>query len=315
MIDLFHIPTHNIDTSRFSNLISDKVVTEFEEAFAKYVGAKYAVSTLSATYGIFLALKSLGKPVTCTVPSLITTRFLNVIEMAGCKYEFADNAKWVGRDYLLYGGRKETFIDSAQRVDPDQYKLEPFPHSLIIYSFYPTKPVGGIQGGMIVSNDKERIDWIRQASQFGEKLTKTTNSWESSTDFKGYQMFMGTIPAYIAFENLKRYDEKRAELDRVREHYISELDNVVTGNSNHLFRVRVKDNEAFVKKAYDNGIVCGIHYKPAHLNKLYGNSESLPNSEKDGREVVSIPFHEKLTGKEIDKVIKFIKNELTNQKK
>jgi dTDP-4-amino-4,6-dideoxygalactose transaminase len=70
---------------------------------------------------------------------------------------------------------------------------------------------------------------------------------------------------------------------------------------------------------YRDGVVCGIHYKPAHLNKLYGDifyptinyscdnepyTQSLPNSEKDGREVVSIPFHEKLTDKEIDKIIK-----------
>jgi len=31
---------------------------------------------------------------------------------------------------------------------------------------------------------------------------------------------------------------------------------------------------------------------PAHLNNLYGYYISLPESEKDGREVVSIPFHE-----------------------
>ena len=160
---------------------------------------------------------------------------------------------------------------------------------------------------MIVSNDKARIDWIRQAAHFGEKLSDTTNSWESSTDFKGYQMFMGTIPAYVAFENLKRYPEKRAELNRVREQYKSGLDNIVTGDSNHLFRVRVKDNEQFVKDMYRKDIVCGIHYKPAHLNSLYGNGQSLPNSEKDGRKVVSIPFHEKLTEKEIDIVIKEVK--------
>lgn len=306
MINLFHIPNHKIDTSQFSNLIFDKVVTEFEEAFAKYVGAKYAVAVNSATNGIFLALKSLGKPITCRIPSLITTRFLNAIEMAGCKYEFADENQWVGNNYLLYLSHKIPIFDSAQKVDPNDFVIHP--NALKIYSFYPTKPVGGIQGGMIVSNDKERIDWIRQAAHFGEKLSDTTNSWESSTDFKGYQMFMGTIPAYIAFENLKRYDEKRAKLDEIRGEYINRLNHIVTGNSNHLFRVRVKDNEAFVKKAYDNGIICGIHYKPAHLNSLYGNGESLPDSERDGREVVSIPFHEKLTHREISKVIKFVKH-------
>ena len=309
MIKLFDIPNHVIDTSKFSNLIFDKVVTEFEEAFAKYVGAKYAVAVNSATNAIFLSLKSLNDTGTCTVPSLITTRFLNAIEMAGFDYEFTDNSEWVGGSYGLISFFKEhwstSILDCAQQVNPGSFGMHPY--TVRIYSFYPTKPIGGIQGGMIVSNDKARIDWIRQAAHFGEKLSDNTNSWESSTDFKGYQMFMGTIPAYVAFENFKRYDEKRARLAYVADRYTDELDNVVTNRSNHLFRIRTDDNERFVKDMYRKDIVCGIHYKPAHLNKLYGNGQSLPKSEKDGREVVSIPFHEKLTDNEIDTVIKEVK--------
>ena len=304
MIKLFHIPDHQIDTSKFSNLIFDKVVTEFEDAFAKYVGAKYAVAVNSCTSGIFLALKSLKKKVICTVPSLMTTRFLNAIEMAGCDYKFTDNdPQWVGDKYFLYN-KDVVIIDSAQSVQPNFQKVTG--NDLVIYSFYPTKPVGGIQGGMIVSNDKERIDWIRQAAHFGEKLSDNTNSWESSTDFKGWQMFMGTIPAYIAFENLKRYPEKRAKQNAVRNWYNAAFNDEikVTTNSNHLYRIRTKDNDEFVKKMYREGVICGIHYKPAHLNSLYGNKMSLPRSEKDGKEVVSIPFHEKLTASEVQKIIK-----------
>lgn len=306
MIKLFDIPNHVIDTSKFSNLIFDKVVTEFEEAFAKYVGAKYAVAVNSATNAIFLSLKSLGKPVTCSIPSLITTRFLNAIEMAGCKYKFTDVTNWVGSNYWLSYEHDSIIIDSAQEVEPGSCARF---HKgvLVIYSFYPTKPVGGICGGMIVSNDKERIDWIRQAAHFGEKLSENTNSWESSTDFKGYQMFMGTIPAYVAFENFKRYDEKRARLAYIADRYSAALNNVVTNKSKHLFRIRTKNNDQFVKDMYKKDIVCGIHYKPAHLNKLYGSDEHLLMSEIDGREVVSIPFHEKLTDKEIDIVIKEVK--------
>ncbi len=313
MIKLFHINDHVIDTSKFDNLIFDKTVTDFENAFAKYVGAKYAVAVNSCTNGIFLALKSLKEKVTCTIPSLVTTRFLNAVEMAGCDYKFTDNVKWVGDSYILSNRFRLGYLqpdygctiqDSAQKVEPctcNDYHTK----RLTIYSFYPTKPVGGICGGVAVSNDKERIDWIRQAAHFGEKLSDNNNSWESKTGFKGYQMFMGTIPAYVAFENLKRYPMKRYIFDIVRKRYNDELNNIVTNNSYHLYRIRTLDNEEFVKKAYREGIVCGIHYKPAHMNALYGNGKNLPNSEKDGREVVSIPFHEKLTNSEIDKVIKF----------
>lgn len=44
MINLFNIPNYTIDTSKLTSLLHDDIVNEFEENFAKYVGAKYAVS-------------------------------------------------------------------------------------------------------------------------------------------------------------------------------------------------------------------------------------------------------------------------------
>ena len=40
MIQLFNVNNHIIDTSKFSNLLHDEVVTEFEKTIANYVGAK-----------------------------------------------------------------------------------------------------------------------------------------------------------------------------------------------------------------------------------------------------------------------------------
>ena len=57
MIQLFNVRNHNIDTSKFSNLLHDGVVTEFEDKIAKYVGAKYACSINSATNAIFLSFR------------------------------------------------------------------------------------------------------------------------------------------------------------------------------------------------------------------------------------------------------------------
>ena len=37
MIQLFHINNHIIDTSEFSNLLHDDIVSKFENKFAQYV--------------------------------------------------------------------------------------------------------------------------------------------------------------------------------------------------------------------------------------------------------------------------------------
>jgi len=304
MIQLVHINSYKIDTALFSNLLHDPIIEEVENNIAKYVGAKYCVLVSTATNAIFLCLKSLKESVITNIPSLITTRFLNYILFSNCSYRFLDDVSWVGGSYILYKNNNFKIIDSAQKINPNQFKEECNDNDILIFSHYPTKPIGSLSGSCIVSNDKNKIDWIRQAAYFGESFS--TNSWEAKTDFKGWQMHSNSVNAWIINENFKKYPEKRAKLDYVRERYNVRFNTElkVTTNSYHLYRIRTKNNDIFVKKMYLEGIICGIHYKPAHLNPLYGKSISLPNSERDGKEVVSIPFHENLTDKEIDLVIK-----------
>ena len=308
MIKLFNIPNHVIDTSKFKNILHDSIRTEYEQAFAEYVGAKYAVAVTSCTDAIFLTLKSFENPLLCQVPSLVTTRFLNAIIHAGCKYNIVDDVNWVGNEYTLYESSGCVIIDSAQKVERDQYK-EYWDNDIIMFSNYPTKPIGGLRGGVVVSNNKGRIDWIRQASFFGEKFS--VNSWEGKTNFVGWQMFMDSVQAYIAMKNLKSYQYKRNDLDSIRERYKKGLQKeIVTGDSYHLFRVRVSDNEKCLEYMKQNGVICGIHYKPIHLDSIYNFGQDklfrYPESEKDGKEVISIPFNETMDSLQVTKVINLI---------
>ena len=59
MIKLMHVNDYIIDTSQFKPLLSDKIVEEFEQRVAEYVGAKYACSIHSATMAIFMCLSYL----------------------------------------------------------------------------------------------------------------------------------------------------------------------------------------------------------------------------------------------------------------
>ena len=81
MIQLFNLNNHVIDTSKFSNILHDKVVSDFEKKIAKYVGAKYACSVNSATNAIFLVLTMdyFLKPRTVKIPSMIPPVVANAI--------------------------------------------------------------------------------------------------------------------------------------------------------------------------------------------------------------------------------------------
>jgi dTDP-4-amino-4,6-dideoxygalactose transaminase len=78
MIELFNIPNHKIDTSKFSHLLHGNIVQEFEKNFAEYVGAKYACSANSASSLIYLALKSFS-PTAVSLPSTIPVVVPNMV--------------------------------------------------------------------------------------------------------------------------------------------------------------------------------------------------------------------------------------------
>ena len=169
MIQLFNINSHNIDTSEFSNLLHDDCVEEFEKKIAQYVGAKYACSVNSATSAIFLIMKEkrtyVREPVKINIPSMIPPVVANAALTSGFfhKLNFVDDVDWVGDSYVLHQFKDFKVVDSAQKLQEGQFRKECNPEDLMIFSFYPTKPLGGSDGGMIVTDDYEKYKWYREA--------------------------------------------------------------------------------------------------------------------------------------------------------
>lgn len=306
MIKLFNPVNFNIDTSKFSNLLHGEIVNEFEESFANYVGAKYACSINSATNAIFLIF--LNKATEVRVPSMIPPVVLNAILTSGNSIDFSDDISWVGGSYILHDFGDYKVIDSAQRVDRNQFSKEANPRDLMFFSHYPTKPVGSCDGGMIVSDDYEKIKWFKEAVMNGMSFAE--NNWERRIKFPGFKMYMNSIQAYIANENLKKLESNKESLKNIREIYNGEFG--IENFSDHLYRLEVENNEKFVKKMLEDNIVCGIHYKPMHNNPVYCGSKKFncPASEISGGKSVSIPFHPNLTEGDISLVIKKVKKHL-----
>lgn len=303
MINLFNINNYTIDTSVFNNQLNGSTVEEFEQNFANYVGAKYACSFNSASSAIFLLLKD--KKEIISIPSIIPP----VVPMAiinGNNYiHYTENTYWVGDSYKLYENENGKIIDSAQKVEPNQFNIEADDNDLMIFSFYPTKPVGSIDGGMVVSNNKDKIDHLKRLVLNG--TDRNDNSWEKNIYFSGWKMYMNSFQAYIANENLKKLPEKRNKLKKIMDYYNDKL--YINNNSYHLYRINVRDNISFINKMKEFDIFCGIHYKAAHLNPKLNTHpiQQLTHSEKESRTTVSISFNENLTDNEIEYVIDKVK--------
>lgn len=296
MINLFNINNYVVDTSSFNNLLHDEIVCEFEEAFASYVGAKHACFANSASSLLFLSL--LKYNTTIRLPSTIPPVVPNVIVNTNNKIQFYDDTEWVGHQYHLH----DNIYDSAQEVTRGQYKKLNDPNALVIFSFYPTKPVGGCDGGMVVSDSRETIDWYRMMVLNG--MNYSNNNWERKQIAAGYKMHGTSIQAHIAYENLKKLDHKNNRLDEIRRYYNDELG--YSNTSRHLYRIRVDNNSQFINLMKKESIVCGIHYEHCHEKRFYGEHLDLAASKQESKQTVSIPYHEKLTKNQINKVVNYV---------
>ncbi len=304
MIQLFNINTHIIDTSEFSNLLHDEVVIELENKFAQYVGAKYACSVNSATNAIFLSM--LNKNTIVSIPSMIPPVVANAIITSGNEVRFHDDVDWVGHSYVLHKFEDYKIVDSAQKLEPNQFMKECNPNDLMMFSFYPTKPLGGSDGGMIVTDDYEKYKWFKSAVLNG--MTYADNNWERGISFPGYKFYMSSIQAKIIMNNFENFDKKMRSLGSLVDIYNKELG--YENTSKHLYRIEVLDNKKFIENMKRDGIICGVHYSALHQNSIYNNDRQflrLPKTEKSQRRTVSLPMNEKLSFNETEYIIDKVK--------
>lgn len=306
MINLFETPRDVLDLGRMDHLLHGKEVRMLEDEFKEFVGAHHAVTVNSATNAIFLALKFMQNENffdSVQIPTMLPSVVANAALNAGLLLHFNDNVDWVGNSYLLHETGTRKLIDSAQQVKPHQFVEEAQPVDLMVFSFYPTKPVGGFDGGIIVSDDHGAIEWLREATMNG--TTTKINSWDRTTKFAGWKMYLTTPQAQVALNSLRGWKSGRqARVQQIRDYYNQQFG--LANRSEHLYRINVKNRGAVREALQLDQIACGIHYKPLHTMKPYDQfyrNTKLHKSETEYETTLSIPMHWNLSDEEIKKVV------------
>lgn len=291
MINLFSVPKDIINLGKYTNILHDKCVQEFEEIFADYVGANYACSASSASDLIKIILFLFPtKFSTVRIPTIIPNVVPSYILHSRHDLQFYDNTAWVGNSYTLHTYENFKLTDSAQKVEAKQCKYA-ITKDMTIFSFYPTKPVGSLGGGMVVSNDREKIEKIRQATLYGKK--------DGIVEYAGWRSFMSAPQADIARKSLERLQEKQFKIKRNREYLNSELG--LNNTSNHLYCIDIDNRNQFRRYMQERNIMTGVHYPCMHA--VFSSEDVFPESEKWSRRTVSIPFHEDLGKRELDHIL------------
>ena len=183
-----------------------KIVKMFEEEIAHYTGAPYAVSVDSCTNALFLTCKYLNiKEV--TIPSQTYLSVPMSIIQAGGDVSFDKSPKtnhWKG----IYQLKPYPIYDAAKRLTSGMY----IPNTFMCLSFHIKKSLGIGKGGMILTNDKNAVEWFKKARYEGrsEKFYK-----EDSIEQLGWNMYMTPQEAAHGLSLLQNHPLHYPDLEEV----------------------------------------------------------------------------------------------------
>ncbi|AYQ31337.1 DegT/DnrJ/EryC1/StrS family aminotransferase [Runella sp. SP2] len=179
-----------------------KIVQMFEEEVAEYTGAPYAVSVDSCTNALFLCCKYLSiKEV--TIPKRTYISVAQSIIHAGGRVLFED-LDWNG----IYQLKPYPIFDSAKRLTSQMY----IPNSYMCLSFHIKKHLKIGKGGMILSDNKDAVEWLKKVRYEGRKEV----SYEmDDINLLGWNMYMTPVEAaqgLMLMQNLPKHNPDLVEV-------------------------------------------------------------------------------------------------------
>jgi len=204
--------------------------------------------------------------------------------------------------------------------------------NLTCFSFYVTKNIVTGEGGMITTDNEEWAEKIEMYALHG--LSK--GAWKRYSDegfkhyeviFPGYKYNMMDLQAAIGIHQLKKVEEnykRREEIWKVYNESFEDLPLILPSpvenmkHALHLYTVlldldRIKINRnQFQQELIKKKIGTGIHFISLHLHKYYKEAFNykqgdFPNAEFISDRTISLPFSAKLTDKDVDDVVKSVR--------
>lgn len=302
----------------------------FEQEFAKYVGAKYAIAVNSCTAALFLSLKALGikEGDEVIVPSFTFPSTVSVVIHCGATPVFADinpddfcmdqksfegviTKKTKAVIPVHYGGNRaviKTHLpvieDSAHLIPKNGDKKNSFTRC---YSFYATKNMTTGEGGMITTSNKRIAGWLIKARLHGLskdawKRYEVKSKWVYEVEFPGYKFNTTDINSALGRVQLGRLDgfEKR------RRKVVS-LYNKLLGLKNkgtHLYPILIEERDKIFEYMKENGVGCSFHFLALHKEpafKRYARGK-LPVTEYIAQRVVTLPLDAMISDEEVERV-------------
>ncbi|MFS0692427.1 DegT/DnrJ/EryC1/StrS family aminotransferase [Streptomyces nitrosporeus] len=187
--------------------------------------------------------------------------------------------------------------------------------ALTCFSFGPVKNLTCGQGGAVIPRTHEEAAVIRRLRMLG--VTQSQSERAETTSYRvegfGLRYQLSSINAAIGLAQLDHFDttvRSRRHLWRAYSDALGALDGVTLVDVDldhtvpHLCQVRVPYRDHVFARLRARNIGVGVHYPPNHLQPAFARwACDLPATERVGREILSLPFHQHLTETDVRRVV------------
>jgi len=335
---------------------------EFEKMFANYIGINNAISVNSCTSALHLAMRAIdiGPGDEVIVPVLTFAAVANAPIFCGAKPVLADvdektynilpedimnkiTDKTKAVIVVHHAGQPCDMKEIAEIAEDNRlHIIEDCAHSLGAsyvgrktgsigttgcFSFYPTKNITTLEGGMVTTNDSDiarKMILLREHAITKKAIEREKEmGWYYDVIDLGYNYRLNEIQAALGTSQLRRIKEinkKRIEAANRYTARLSKIEGIIPPYAApnrvhvyHLYVIKVIEeefglsrDELFVKLS-KQGIGLSVHYTPLHLLSFYKktlghNLGDFPNAERAYKQVLSLPLFPTMTQEQIDYV-------------
>jgi dTDP-4-amino-4,6-dideoxygalactose transaminase len=328
-----------------------KNTEKFEKEFAKYCGTKFAIGVANGTDALTISLKAagIGQGDNVLVPANTFIATAEAVTHAGAHPVFVDiNPQTYNIDVRSAKATKKTKAIIpvhlyGQSADMDEVRdfADKFDLKIIedasqahgatydgkkvgslgnagCFSLYPTKPLGAMGDGGVITTDDEEI--ALKAKQLRNHGRTDLNVHISP----GFTSRLDEIQAAVSSVKLKYLDQWNAQRKKIAEEYnelLSKLPGIQTpycipqaGHVYYLYVIRTSDRDKLRDELSNQGIQALVHYPtPIHLQPAYKAKRNpvLRCAERASKEILSLPMFAELTDQEVRSVCETIRSWVT----
>ena len=229
-------------------------------------------------------------------------------------------------------------MEDAAHAFPTRYKGKLIGGfgDITCFSFYANKTLTTGEGGMLCTNRDEIARRVKIMRLHGIDRDvwnrfKTEALWEYDVVAPGFKYNMADINAALGIHQLRKAEFLRKKREKIARRYFEGLNNIpglvlprihcdMGDHSWYIFVILIEQDktiprigrDGFISEMAKRNIGTSVHYKPLHRMTYYRNKYNLkgdmfPNSEWVFERCVSIPMFSAMTNKQIEYVIKSIR--------